>query len=238
MFKALKVLVVSTVILFQTGAIAAPPKFVYRFDTRPPDEIFKKGFSSWGDNDNVFAHISGQSCVLVPPEQRTTAFIATTSDHGWASSRAITLSLIEPYQRVYVYRIRADSNFYSGMDSLNRYIRSNPQVRVSPENMIVLEESNEYMAHRRIRPENVESATVYYRGAGSPEPNPGYVSENTHANVVAYGGTADSVHNRLTWVSFLPFMGACFSDFGSDKRAADNRSHVITLESVLLPSFD
>ena len=240
MFKLMRFalgLFISAVAFIQSSAIAAPPEFVYRMDTRSPDQIFTYGFSSWGSNDNVFAHTSGYSCVEVDFNQRNSAFISTSADLGWARTQALIYSLTFPNQNIYLYRIRANDYFYNAVESLNFYGENTPGVRITDLNRIPARNATEYLAFRRIEPGSIAGATMFNNGASSERPNPGYIHSDTHANNIPYGGSSDNTFNRLTWVSFLPFVGACFGDLGGDKRAT-HKSYVITLESIAVPALE
>ncbi|NLS53877.1 hypothetical protein [Hafnia alvei] len=241
MYKSIKLLLgalVASVMLIQSAAMAAPPKFVYRFDTRPPSDIFVNGFTSWGNNENVFAHIGGRSCIQVEGSERDSAFIATSSDITWSTARALQLSMQSPDQPVYLYRIRADAGFYPGMESLDAYARDNPEARISPANRTVQEEAHEYLALNRILPENIESATRFYQWQNDVYPNSGYIARDTHANNSAFGSQSDGVIHRFTWVlRAMPTVGACFGFF-SDKSRNDNSDNVIRLESLLIPAIE
>ena len=115
--------------LFLHHAVLAnndPPRFVYRADFRDPDDIFQNGMSSLGDNINLIDHVDGRSCNY---QQANTAFIATSAEEQsarhWASEQ---LRTNEQQSSIYVYRIRASSNFYNMYESLMHAFRqSNPR---------------------------------------------------------------------------------------------------------------
>lgn len=93
-------------------AAVPPPNEVYRADFRAPDEIFRDGFSAWGDNMDLFSHVLGDS-----GQDRTDAFVSTTS--SWQTIEAISLDLLENEDRVlYLYTLRPSNTFYDVNGSL------------------------------------------------------------------------------------------------------------------------
>lgn len=109
-----------------------PPEFVYRADTRPPEEIFQTGFYSWAaefgrvPNYNIAAHAYGTSLL-----QRRSPFVSTTRSLGVAHSIADLLRRhsvvngpIDPYVTVWIYQIRATHDFYSMNTAIDAMIRS------------------------------------------------------------------------------------------------------------------
>lgn len=104
-------------------AYAAPPEnvevsvpaFVYRTDTRGPDEIFDEGFEILGMNDNVFDHLSGSE----------SAFVSTSSEE---LSALAMLENEEAENQIigWLYKIAPDSAFFSMNASLQRVI-NDPQ---------------------------------------------------------------------------------------------------------------
>ncbi|RFM29270.1 RHS repeat-associated core domain-containing protein [Chitinophaga silvisoli] len=76
------------------------PKYVYRFDTRPPAEIEAAGgFESWGKDMSVNKHTDGWSV-----RNRTSGFVATTNDPS------VLDPWIEGYGEGYIYKIRTPAN--------------------------------------------------------------------------------------------------------------------------------
>ncbi|MFC0397614.1 scabin-related ADP-ribosyltransferase [Paraburkholderia rhizosphaerae] len=102
-------------------AMAAPPKFVYRVDTRSPDEIFSTGFRGWGVDDNIVAHVNGATCN-VPGS--TSAFISTGANYE--QIRRIADQHLRQRSVTYIYTIRADNTFYSGPASVDYFQQYNP----------------------------------------------------------------------------------------------------------------
>lgn len=56
---------------------ASAVNFLYRVGSRPPDVIFRNGFSSHGNNRNLQQPIRGDSCAA---GSRDSNYIATASD--------------------------------------------------------------------------------------------------------------------------------------------------------------
>ncbi|WP_168445655.1 enterotoxin A family protein [Salmonella enterica] len=225
------------------SCIAAQPKIVYRLDSRGPDEIFANGFRSWGNNLNVFSHITGDSCVNADPEQRNSGFISTAANQQWATGMAMQRVLQFRRQHYYLYRIRADSTFYNAESSLTRYASDNPNVVVSDINFIPSRQSNEYLTPGAIQTTNIMEVTDFYADEfGNIDTthyqNSNYVSSSTSASSSPYTGSSDSVPRRFTWVRHLPFIGACMSshdELGQKKNLSSEQDAeaAFTLESFL-----
>ena len=64
------------------AVLAAPPKYVYRADFRPPEKIFSNGFQALGNNANLRSHVGGYSCSYC--KGNNSAFVATTSEKDFA----------------------------------------------------------------------------------------------------------------------------------------------------------
>ncbi|XAG70581.1 hypothetical protein MRM75_06285 [bacterium 19CA06SA08-2] len=172
---------------FSVLAVPASPKYVYRFDTRPPVTIFEQGFRSWGTNNSLLQHVHGAS--LRRESLDGSAFVATTSDINIAINLGRILARVHgPTYQFYVYRIRADQSFYSVPMSLEycalhdyRYVDARDR----------FSRQQEYASHGGIRREQVESATRYYMADGVPvengvEYNPSYQDSTTVANPEPY----------------------------------------------------
>ncbi|MEX1829796.1 enterotoxin A family protein [Luteibacter sp. CQ10] len=92
---------------------ASHASFLYRADTRPPEEIFRSGFAPSGSNPSLFQHVTGYTCQ---PGEQTTGFIATSSSEqfaiGWGRDT------FTEGTHFYVYRIRSSLHFYNAGQSL------------------------------------------------------------------------------------------------------------------------
>lgn len=210
MMKTLRFLILFSVqaVLLSLSCIAVsyanPPKFVYRFDTRPPDGpdgVFAKGFSAWGNNKDAIAHLSGASCQS--GGGRNSAFIATSSARSWtinnAIPRVLELQRENPLQtaRVYIYTIRATPNMYEARRTADTFISNHPGVArdrlIAPvlDNQITLQQ--EYIVLGDIPNTQVQSFVEYrwvpsaQRINGRLPEQPGssngsYIDANTSAN--------------------------------------------------------
>lgn len=98
------------------------PKWIYRIDSRSPDEIFESGFQTWGTNTNFFQHILGRSLGDDIPENERSGIISG-SDSPDSSLRFFGGMLDVPGERLeyYLYEIRADENVYSALRTASFY---------------------------------------------------------------------------------------------------------------------
>ncbi|HAV9405821.1 TPA: pertussis toxin-like subunit ArtA [Escherichia coli] len=189
--------------------------FVYRVDSRPPNEIFRDGFRSHGANRNLQQHLRGDSCAA---GSRDSAFIATTT------------SLIETYNiarqyysssgfhgRLYRYRIRANNNFYSLQASVNYLTQRG--ITFSGFEQIMMREQNEVVAVEHIPSENIVEAVELnydrfnsrvFDGPGTS--NARYLPASTFVNLGIIPGLAlpaVSVRDRIN--AFGSLISACFA---------------------------
>jgi len=216
--------VVFLICLSSTIVLAAPPKYVYRMDSRPPEDIFINGFSSWGENDNVFSHITGASCVEQDQQHRDSGFISTSANREWAMAMTYIRSRQFTDENIYYYRIRADGNFYNAESSLELYARNNPDTVVSEFNYLPARTATEYITPNNIPVENIDMVITFFTPGGGGDAittsstNPNYRDANTHASTEPYGGTSDTTRHRFTWVRYLPVIGACMSSHNDFKK--------------------
>lgn len=201
--------------------------FVYRVDSRSPEEIFHDGFRSHGNNRNLQQHLRGDSCAA---GSRDSAFIATTT------------SLIETYNiarqyyssssfhgRLYRYRIRANNIFYSIQPSVN-YI-SRHGVSFSGFEQIMMREQNEIVAVGYIPTENIVDAVelTYDRFNSRVSDGPGisnarYIPASTFVNpgiIPDLEIPSVSVRERIN--AFGSLISACFALKGVRNDRLDNR---------------
>ncbi|EKT62437.1 scabin-related ADP-ribosyltransferase [Providencia burhodogranariea] len=111
------ILFVLIFITLNTAHAIPPPDIVYRIDSRPPNQIFATGFQSWGDDEDLLRHVSGESI-----NNRTSALISTTSN--WMTIEQMARTLMGPNTQAWVYAIRPSINFHDINGSL---INSNMQ---------------------------------------------------------------------------------------------------------------
>lgn len=210
--------------------------FVYRVDTRPPDQIFRDGFSSHGNNRNLEQHMRGDSCA---GGSRDSAYIATTSGVDRAASIARTYySMVGFPGPLYRYRIRADDNFYNARVSLDSIQQSEEDLDVRFIMMADLQD--EYVALNRIPTENIMEAVLlnYNRDTlsitdGDGYSNGAYVRRETHSNPgIIPDLPRPPVSFRQQIAAFGALCSACFSMRGVRRDEASSRA------VDLMPFFD
>ena len=170
------------------AVLAAPPKYVYRADFRPPEKIFSNGFQALGNNANLDDHVTGVSCSS---SYHNSAFVATTSSKefavAWGRDRtAVNCKSLGEY--VYVYTIRATDNFYDAHESLLEAYHN-----TGDSNYQVLAErfrsQHEWLAYNGIPNNQVKDVDMYKRPGGSEnmiflhsQHNQFYVDAQSHGN--------------------------------------------------------
>lgn len=218
-------MLMAMVLACRTGA-AAPPAFVYLASDQTPDAIFINGFAAPGTNDDVMAHVNGQTCA-----SGETAFVSTTALEAFAHERALHLMRTDPNAVAYVYRIRADGNFYSAVASLSaeRYRGAFPELLAAAQRS---RDQEEWLVHRGVAPPLVHSAQAYRRDPltgrivfHGESTNPNYLEASTTASNATYPILAISDDSRRFLVpSFsLPGVSACFSCTGGQAPARKRR---------------
>lgn len=90
----------------------AQPKFVYRFDTRPPEEIFSTGFTARGTNLDLRRYLSDARFIRSRGPSGNPGFIASTEYSAAALVVGEYTMARRGIARGYIYRIRADDHFY------------------------------------------------------------------------------------------------------------------------------
>ncbi|OBU07247.1 enterotoxin A family protein [Morganella psychrotolerans] len=177
-----KILILIGLISVSMSAVAIDK--VYRADGRSPDEIFKSGLRSWGNNPNMIDHVSD---VTAANGNRTTAFISTSTNINSAErflDRGIRTS---ESGRFYIYHIRPSRNFYYISDLINTlYAREN--LTLNNYHRSLFGGEVEYSALRHIESTQIYGVTAYHineQGQLVTEPfrvNPYY----THGNAEVY----------------------------------------------------
>lgn len=196
-----------------------PPRFVYRADFRGPDDVFQNGMSSLGENTNLIDHVDGRSCNY---HDANSAFIATTSEERgarhWASEQ---LRTNEEQSFIYIYRIRASSNFFSMYDSLMHVFRqSNPRDERYRQRADRYRFLFEWVALQNIPANQIQSATRYRRDAenrgieaeGQPQQNRRYQSRSTQGNNNPYdAGAINSDDVYAVPSNYSGLLTSCFA---------------------------
>ena len=152
--------------------VIRPPTFVYRSDLRPPDLIFEEGMKSFGDNDNVYRHVTGESCNN--PIGRNSAFIATSTSKEfvklWGEQKLyVNFGTGPKPEFLYVYKIRASENFYDCVASLMTGEKlGNPIDREYHEGAVnKYKYQLEWLAHLTIPPDQFHSVDIYKKKESS-----------------------------------------------------------------------
>lgn len=217
----------------------APPEFVWRIDSRPPNEIFRDGMVSWGENMNVYSHLSGESCTELNPLERTSGFISTSASQAWSMFYSLSMARHFTGKTVYLYQIRADNTFYNAVSSLRHYQNESPDALITELNYIPARNANEYISPLNISPSNIESVLIFVSSDGAEttltyEANDNYISRSTHASREPYNGISDS-RGRPTWLRYIPFLGACMASRMELKVKNPTSNKNYPLELVFLP---
>ena len=171
--------------------VQTPPEFVYRTDFRPPSLVFKKGMESLGKNDDLLEHMKGVSTHYGP--KKNSLFVSTsaveTNCMEWAKVQMKNRSNRNK-RSIYVYKIRANGNYYSMDKSLmNAFaVSGNAEFKTQAEK--VAKFYSEWEACGGVKPEEVVSATEYQRDPAQPamlkqvqtEVNPKFSQQPTRGN--------------------------------------------------------
>lgn len=112
----------SIFIIIMGSAFAVDPPFVYRGDTRSPDNVFVNGFAARGTNLNIIQHVIGG----YSGENRSG--YVSTSDNEFIAAALGSVFAVEDRsnpghsQPYWIYRIVPEQNFYSVPASLDHLI--------------------------------------------------------------------------------------------------------------------
>ena len=93
------------------------PRILYRVDTRPPEVVFRDGFSAWGNNMDLVRH-------TINTRDNSSGFVALTDDLGAANQIANDyLSDLDEagnrrHDRVWVYRVAPGADVHNVTRSL------------------------------------------------------------------------------------------------------------------------
>jgi len=176
--------------------------FVYRFDTRPPQEIFATGFAPRGTNLDLMDRLTRR--YMRSRGTGNSGLIATTAD----SHVALQIAGIHMAQRGltqgYIYRIRADQHFYSAGLSLRdlRQRRLSAGMDTSDIDEVIEDFGWEqtYVSDRAITADMIVAVDSAMSTGTPPLPgairastdldfsrrNPHYVNRDTYANPAPY----------------------------------------------------
>lgn len=211
-----------------------PVNRVYRVDSRNPEEIFQNGFTSWGNNDNIVAHITGDSCVSTDASPApNSAFVATTSDWDWASDTAISMAFSDD-QTMYLYEIVPTQQFYSAALSLENYEVLHPEQHIPQSAHLFSEGEHEWLAHGGIAARQIRTAYIFIPPSGDDEEptialygnnfnyDPEPVQESSSNPYQTSLSISEAVHISvaLTAQSPNPIYGPCFAPGGASNSSS------------------
>lgn len=199
-------------------AWAAPPEFVYRGTEVPPEEAFKNGFPSRGNNLDVVQHVHGLSCS----RSRDSAFVPTSASEAVAHS-FVRSQLHHNNPVAYVYRIRASDNFYSAVASLmSAYHRTHDERYRRTADLFG--DQQEWLANGGIPASQIYSVIPYRLDqvtntmvADEELVNTRYVAASTRGNPNPLNSTGPSLDEAVVLPSYssAPFS-ACFGCMSSE----------------------
>lgn len=154
---------------------------VYRADMRPPEQVFRDGFASFGTNTNFVDHILGLSGVA---GNRDSAFIPTSANRN--SSMRFVSDGVNVHGTYYLYDIRPTDNFYYATTTIYA-IFDRAGYRISEELRSVLSQELEYSAYGSISGSQIRGVTAYTRNSqgqleGRYIANEYYIDSNTGPN--------------------------------------------------------
>lgn len=138
-------------------------EFAYRWDTRPPDEIFKEGFKTRGKKE--FTLVKYLKGGLIGP-----AYISSIANDPHQDNRYRLLSKLfgsdmPPF--IYSYKIRADDNFYNVNESICAFKKAVDEGCIAVHHsckLCVAQRLEEYNFQNEILSKgNISSESILYR---------------------------------------------------------------------------
>jgi len=216
---------------------AAPPTFVYRGTSVAPDVAFAQGFPARGNNEDMVQHITGTSCT----RSQDSAFVSTSAAESVAHSFTRQHIRMDIDSDGYVYRIRANANFYSAYDSLMAAYRRHRNAEYQ-EIAAYYQEDHEYLARGGVPANQVESVTIYRFNERTRQidvvetrNNPNYIAADTNANGAPFPISTRPGDRRSVAPSFSSsHVSACFACFRSEADSRRKRS----LDEQLCSTFE
>lgn len=143
-------------------SLYAQPKYVYRFDFRPPEVIFSSGFTARGHNRDLLRHVAfwaGDS-----------AFIATTESYEVAL-RIARGHLRGPSDLTgYIYTISANPTFYPVTASLEGFLDRGRAEGIDQEHFMTAAAAQAAMEELRWEQEYVAAGPIWARWIHSAKP--------------------------------------------------------------------
>lgn len=194
-----------------------PPQFVYIYTSIPYSYIFSKGLGAGSNSPNFIQHLNGQPCITFRD-----GFITATSrlDLLQLEARNYLGSLNLP-DTFYIYRVRADSNFYNSQITLQHLMDYQPALLNSFANATLqaalLQRESEYVVPSYIPGSNIQSVDVYSGDRSGITPvvsysNDNYQPDSTTANQEPYTGNDNYPAQNLGPAAIgnrEPTLGAC-----------------------------
>lgn len=148
--------------------IASPPTSVYRADFRPPAVIFQKGIKSLGKNDNLLDHMEGIS------PKNNSIYVSTAATEAaavkWAEAQMKNKNNKDE-EYIYVYKIRANTNYYSMFESLMNAFRQTGEKQYKIQAKVA-KKGHQWEACGGVRADEVELATRYERNPANRPQSP------------------------------------------------------------------
>lgn len=176
-------------LFFVFASAASHATFFYRMDTRPPEDIFRNGFTPGGNHPSIFQHVIGHTCQ---PGLRATAFIAASANETFAVNWGRENQ--PEGTRFYVYRIRASEHFYNAVQSLFHASRQTNDAAYEVAGWMYMAES-EWVTPVAIPPEDILGAAEYVSRGRDQAPG--------HTGVYIPSGARDTPgavnDNPFTW---------------------------------------
>lgn len=238
MKRLVLMLIMNVWVFFGGGAAhAAPVNWVYRIDYYPPSEVFKNGFRAFGQNMDIYSHLSGQACVAPTHSNGDSGFINTVADLDTLRGIATRMVRTDPRHRtLYLYRVRADGNFYDAIPSLEAYENAMPDGigDISPTTYQAARLARTFIVPRYIEPANImEADEVAFDIAnntahiGNRVHNNNYINTNSASNDSPFPvPTLVTQRTLSTWFAMLPVVAACVVNKinrpGDDLRLSEN----------------
>ncbi|MEK1943338.1 MAG: hypothetical protein AAAB16_23445 [Pseudomonas sp.] len=152
-------------------AYAQPVAWVYRIDTRPPEDVFVNGFSSGGEAPELLGHVFYGECAADVAASRS-VWVSTTADRDWAMAfarRQRPMPGTYGAEDVWLYRIHTDDTYLDVSSILAQVISAGRQRQDGylPQQANLLEylirnsgvAGRREVVTRRVRPENIFAAS-------------------------------------------------------------------------------
>ncbi|WP_432141528.1 hemopexin repeat-containing protein [Streptomyces sp. bgisy084] len=204
------------------------PNVVWRVDTRSPEEIWGSdgqgpGFQPHGTNRNFLQHVTRTNAA--GERVVDSAYVSTTTSREWAERTHIrNLLAADNGLTVWLYRIRADSNFYG----VNNSLRAAISATENEDTLDILSDTdaryrrqNEWAARGGIPVANIQGAIPYTHSlnddgfsVGTEQTSSHYIASATVANsdtlsMDVEGRTRNSVVRMASVLGALIGIGFC-----------------------------